>query len=155
MVNKENGKVLVVKRSCLTGRIVWMYRGASEEAARKAYWRACKKEIRRVRDWAKKMSRRRRLLLSIVMHNDNSSVSSSAFNQMSCEKRKLARRVMQIAKDVPQPDREFYDHVIEEAKRRNWASDRWKTNRMRMVRYGQTHTEGEYQSKRENETIQS
>lgn len=147
MVNKQNGNVLIVKRSCLTGRIVWVYRGTSEDAARKAYWRACKKEIRHIRDWAKKMSRRRKILLSIVTHGDCNSVSSSVFNQMSSEKRRLARRIMQLAKDVPQPDREFYDHVVEEAKRRNWASDRWKVNRTKMVRYGQTHIESEYQAK--------
>ncbi len=147
MVNKQNGKVLIVKRSCLTGRIVWVYRGTSEEAARKAYWRACKKEIRRIRDWAKKMSRRRKLLLSIATHGDCDSVSSSVFSQMSSEKRKLARRIIQLAKDMPQPDREFYDHVVEEAKHRNWASGRWKANRAKMIRYGQTHIDSEYQAK--------
>lgn len=147
MVNKQNGKVLVVRRSCLTGRIVWAYHGTSEDAARKAYWRACKKEIWRVRNWMKRMHRRRRLLLSIVTRSDSGSVSSTVFKQMTPEKQKCARKIMQIVKDEPQADREFYDHIVEEAKRRNWASERWKANRARMVRYGQTHVESEYQIK--------
>lgn len=147
MVNKQNGKVLVVKRSCLTGRIVWVYNGSSEDAARKAYWRACKREVWRIRNWMKKMIRRRRRLLSVITHSDSSSVSSSAFKQMMPEEQKLARKIMQLAKGEPQADREFYDHIIEEAKRRNWASERWKANRARMVRYGQTHVESEYQAK--------
>ena len=147
MVNKQNGKVLIVKRSCLTDRIVWVYHGTSEEAARKAYWRACKKEVFRIRNWMNKMIRRRNRLLSIITHGDNSSASSSAFKLTPPEKRKSARKIIQLAKEEPQPDREFYDHIIEESRRRNWASDRWKDNRIKMIRYGQTHAASEYQAK--------
>lgn len=148
MVYKLNGNVLIVKRSCLTGRMVWMYRGTSEEAARKAYWRACKKEVWRIRNWMKRMSRRRKRLLSVITHGDSGSASSSAFKQIPPEKRKLARAIMQLAKDEPRIDREFYDHIVEEAKRRNWASRRWGNDRMKMIRYGQTHVDSEYEKKK-------
>ncbi len=148
MVNKQNGKILVVKRSCLTGRIVWMYHGTSEEAARKAYWRACKKEVWHIRNWTKRNSRRRRLLLNIVMRSGISSESSTSFKQMNPEKRKLVRKIIQLANGAPTPDRGFYNHIIEEAKRRNWFSDRWGDSRMKMVRYGLTYIESECQAKK-------
>lgn len=148
MVSKQDSKVIIIKRSCLTGRIVWAYRGDSEEGARKAYWRACKKEVRRVRNWMKKMSRRRRMLLRLVTHSDSSTVSSSIYKKMTPEQRKAARKIVKLANTEPQPDREFYNHIIEEAKRRNWASARWADNRNKMIRYGQTYVKSEYQSKK-------
>lgn len=147
MVNKKDYKVVVLKRSCLTGRIVWAYRGDSEEGARKAYWRACKKEVWRVRNWMKKMSRRRRMLLRLVTHSDSSTVSSSIYKKMTPEQRKAARKIVKLANTEPQPDREFYNHIIEEAKRRNWQSARWAKNREKMIRYGQTHVKSEYKAK--------
>ena len=147
MVNKKDCKVVVLKRSCLTGRIVWAYRGDSEEGARKAYWRACKKEVRRVRNWMKRMANRRRQLLRIITHSDSSSVSSSMLKSMNPQQRAAARKIMQLAKREPPLDRAFYDHIVEEAKRRNWQSGRWKKAREKMIRYGQTHTVSEYQPK--------
>ena len=104
-------------------------------------------EVRYIRNWTKSMVRRRRLLMNIVMHGFDGAVSNPAFKQKSSMKRELTRRLMQLAKEEPVPDREFYDHIIEEAKRRNWASDRWKINRTKMTKYGQTHVESEYQIK--------
>lgn len=147
MVSKQDSKVIIIKRSCLTGRIVWVYQGPSEVAARKAYWRACKKEVRRIRTWMKRMSRRKKLLMSIITHDDSSSSSSTILKKLNPEQRKAARKIMQLAKNEPQPDREFYNHIVEEAKRRNWASARWADNRNKMIRYGQTHVKSEYQAK--------
>lgn len=147
MVNKKNAKVVVLKRSCLTGKIVWVYQGNSEEGARKAYWRACKKEVRRMRNWMQRMARRRRQLLRLITHSDSCSVSSSMLKSMNPQQRAAARKIIQLAKNEPPMDRAFYDHIIEEAKRRNWQSGRWKKAREKMIRYGQTHTASEYQPK--------
>lgn len=151
MVNKKDCKVVVLKRSCLTGRIVWAYQGNSEEGARKAYWRACKKEVRRVRNWMQRMARRRRQLLRIITHSDSSSVSSSMLKSMNPQQREAARKIIQLAKKEPPMDRAFYDHIIEEAKRRNWQSGRWQEAREKMIRYGQTYTACEYQAKDKKE----
>ena len=50
--------VTVILRSCLTGRAVWIYQGPSREAMQKAYQRACKKEIERMRNWSERMAQR-------------------------------------------------------------------------------------------------
>ena len=147
MVNKKNAKVVVLKRSCLTGKIVWVYQGNSEEGARKAYWRACKKEVRRMRNWMQRMARRRRQLLRLITHSDSCSVSSSMLKSMNPQQRAAARKIIQLAKNEPPMDRAFYDHIMEEAKRSNWQSGRWKKAREKMIRYGQTHTASEYQPK--------
>ena len=147
MVSKQDSKVIIIKRSCLTGRIVWAYRGDSEEGARKAYWRACKKEVRRVRNWMKRMANRRRQLLRIITHGDSTSVSSSILKNMNPQQRAAARKIIQLAKNEPPLDRAFYDHIIEEAKRRNWQSARWADSRTKMIRYGQTYVKSEYKPK--------
>ena len=151
MVNKKDCKVVVLKRSCLTGRIVWAYRG-DEEGARKAYWRACKKEVRRVRNWMKRMANRRRQLLRIITpRRQHFGEQLHAEEHESSSNGRQHARSYQLAKKEPPLDRAFYDHIIEEAKRRNWQSGRWKENREKMIRYGQTHTACEYQPKKKKQ----
>lgn len=144
MVSKPNRKVIVIKRSLLTGKIVWVYRGTSYEGARKAYWRACKKEVRRVRQWSQLMLKRKKSLLRLITHSDSSSVSSSTLRKMSPRQRKLAREIIKMAETPPPMCRDFYDHIMEEYRRRNWQSKRWRENREKLFRYGQTHVPSEY-----------
>ena len=126
----------IIKRSCLTGRVVWIYHGRSQEAARKAYWRACKKEVRRVRQWTARIAARQKILMQMLGLGDSSSSSSGIYEGMTPEKKAAAREIVRMGKQPPPQGREFYDHIVEESKRRNWRSKRWKDNRMKMVRYG-------------------
>lgn len=66
---------------------------------------------------------------------------------MTPQQRAALKKLTQLARQEPPQDREFYEHIIEEAKRRNWASGRWKMSREKMIRYGQTHTASEYKRK--------
>lgn len=150
---KREKNIIVVKRSCLTGKIVWIYRGSSYEGARLAYWRACKHEVRRVRSWASRMAERRRQLMRLLTGSDSSSSSSILARKMTPEQRKAAREIIQMGKQPPPRDSAFYDHIVEEARRRNWRSNRWKDNREKMFRYGKTHTPCEYKSKKKSTDI--
>lgn len=153
MIKQKNHIITFVKRSCITGNIVWVYRGKSQEGARKAYWRACKREVRRVRQWMSKMSERKHRLMQILAGGDSSS-SYSAYirDSMSSEQHKAVHEIAQMCKTQPPKYGEFYDHIIEEARRRNWQSERWKDNRVKMFRYGKFHTSGEYCPKNKNKS---
>lgn len=146
-MNVKNHKVVIVKHSCITGRIVWVYFGKSEEAARKAYWRACKKEVRRVRNWGNHIAERRQQFMHLITMSNSSSSINSLMADLTPQQRKAARTIINMSKQPPAQDREFYDHIIEEARRRNFRSERWRENREKLFRYGKTHTKWEYQPK--------
>ena len=139
--------VVIAKHSCITDRIVWTYFGSSEEGARKAYWRACKKEVRRIRQWKNRMEERRRRLMHILAICGGSSSSSSCMRNLTARQRKAARKIIALCNNQPVQDRAFYNHIIEEARQRNWRSGRWKENRVKMFRYGKTHVASEYKKK--------
>lgn len=139
-------KITIVKRSCINGKIVWVYHGVSQGAAHFAYWQACKKEVRRVRQWKNKMKERRRKLTHILTGGNSSSVSSSVMRTLSDRQRKAAYEMLRLCNKQPVQTGDFYDHIIEEARQRNWLSTRWKENREKLYRYGKTHTANEYKS---------
>lgn len=146
MKKKKDTKIFI-KHSCLTGKVVWVYRGTAE-GARKAYYRACKREVRRVRQWTSAMAARRQHLMKIITGSDSGSSSSTAIlKRTSGERRKAVYEILRLGKQPPPQGRAFYDHLKEEARRRNWRSGRWKENREKMIRYGMTHTPGERRQK--------
>ena len=148
-MNRKSKLVWHIVRSCITGKVVWIYHGHSMEGCRIAYWRACKKEIRRVRQWGQLMEERRKNIMHLLNHGDDSCSSSSLCERkdFTPEQRAAAREIVRISKQQPDPGLDFYEHIIEESKRRNERSARWRENRNRMVRYGQTHTKSEYKPK--------
>lgn len=140
-------KKLFVKRSCLTGEIVWCKFCASEGAARIAYWRACKNEVRRVRHYAQRMKERRRKLLLVIGWSDSSSASSVGIREgMTPNQRKAVREIAKLDKDRPPQSGDFYEHIKEEARRRDMSSSRWHEQREKQFRYGQTAMSGDYHS---------
>ena len=115
--------VTIVRRSCLTNKVVWIYRGASAGSARHAYLKACKKEIKRVRMWMQDVNERRRSLMQFI----NQCMASLPLTaEMTPEQKDAAKELRRIEKDEQPCHREFYDHVIEEVCRRNEASGRWR-----------------------------
>ena len=150
-MNRDNKKLLILKRSCLTGKVVWAYRCDTEKAARIAYYRACKKEVRRIRQWSAKMAERKRKLVSIFNGGNSSSSGINVNKYKDPAVRRLARQMCKLIKAQPPKDTAFYDHIVEEAKRRNWQSKRWAKEREQMIRYGKTHIKSEYQPKKKTE----
>jgi len=138
-MTKHRKLVTIIKRSCLTGKVVWIYRGASRNAGRHAYWKACKKELEKVKQWAERMAERKRRLTLMLGSSDSSSSSGngtsgnkasgkgSAGNmfggELTDEQRKAARELVRMAKQEPPPDMEFYNHIVEERRRRQQDKD--------------------------------
>lgn len=133
-MNRKSKLVRIIKRSCLTGKVVWIYHGHSHEAGRKAYARACKKEVRRIRQWTARMAARKKTLMRLLGLGD--SRSSGIYDGMTPEQKAAAKEIIKMGKQPPPQSRDFYDHIVEESKRRNWKSERWRENRTKMVRYG-------------------
>lgn len=122
---KRSKDVVVIRRSCITGNAVWIYRGPSLKAAREAYRRACKKEVERVRNWPQIAQQRREDLMNFL----TKCMAKLPLAELTPEQKECARRIKACEKELTYCHMEFYDHIIEEARRRNEASRRWAENR--------------------------
>ena len=126
---KKKGVVTVIRRSCITGKIVWVYRGPSEEAARRAYHRARLREIERVRHWGETVKARADGIMRLL----SDCMAKFPINAQLTPDQAEAARTLKAAATMPVPcHMDFYDHIIEEARRANLASGRWRANRIRM-----------------------
>ena len=97
------------------------------------------------------MAERKRKLVRIFNGSNSSSSGINANKYKDPAVRRLARQMCKLIKDQPPKDTAFYDHIVEEAKRRNWQSKRWEKEREQMIRYGKTHIKSEYQPKKKTE----
>ncbi len=124
-MKKKHRPYTAIVRSCITGKVVWVYRG-TPNGQRMAYWRACRKEVRRVRMWMQRVNERRREITRFI----NSCMAALPLtHEMTKEQREAARELQRIEKNEPPCHRDFYDHIMEETRRKNEASRRWRANR--------------------------
>lgn len=115
MIQRKEYPVTVIRKSCLTGKAVWIYRGPSHNAARIAYWRACKKEVERVRNWPETMARRKANILAFL---SELTANLPPLAEMPPEKRAAARKMLALAEEQPDPGLAFYEHIMEERRRK-------------------------------------
>lgn len=127
---KHSSSVTVIRRSCLTGKVVWIYRGTSRAAARVAYLRACRKEVDRVRSW-KEWVRLRKATVLRILSECTASLSIDAV--LTPEQTEAARKLQAIGKKDVECDTDFYDHIMEERRRRE--EDKEIRNKMRERRF--------------------
>jgi hypothetical protein len=105
----------VIRYSCLTGKAVWIYYSPSDEAMWKAYQRARKAEVERVRNWGKTVAQRKQNILRLL---SDCTAPLGVIDELPPEKRDAAKRLLQMA-DTPRPcHRDFYNHLMAEAKNR-------------------------------------
>lgn len=107
--------VTIIKRSCLTGKAVWVYQGKSLNAARKAYWVARKKEIERVKNWPKTAEAYTAYIRNFI----NSLLEKIPINcELTPDQREAIRELKALEKKGIECDLEFYNHIMEERRRR-------------------------------------
>lgn len=107
--------VIMIRKSCLTGKVIWLYQGQSVSAARMAYSRACKKEIERVKHWNKTVEQRRANILRIL----SECTSSFSIDAEMTQEQKEAAKHLQAYSAQPYPcNMDFYNHVMEERRLR-------------------------------------
>ncbi|MBR5395766.1 MAG: hypothetical protein IK144_11920 [Bacteroidaceae bacterium] len=114
---KKNSLITIIQKSCLTGQAVWIYRGPSERSARLAYWRACKRELERVRQWGETLAKRRSNIQRLL--SCDSSSSSVLDAGLTAEQIEAAKQLLAIGKRETDGKTEFYNHIIEERRRRS------------------------------------
>lgn len=125
-MDKNRKKETVIKYSCITGRAVWFYQGPSLAAAQKAYQRACKKEIERVRHLADEIAQRKASILGFL----NKCLEHLGVDEELTPRQKAAAKMIVAMADEPKvPDTAFYDHIMELRRRRE--EDRRIRQRMR------------------------
>lgn len=115
MFKNKIHSVTIILKSCLTGKAVWIYRGPSRNAARLAYWRACRKEVERVRRWTEAAERRRANIMRILTEL---TAGMPAIAELPPEKRQLAKQLLSLSEKKIPAGGAFYDHIMEEQRRR-------------------------------------
>lgn len=126
----EHGQYIRIVRSYITGKVVWIYSGVSGSAWRKAYRRSCKREVRRVRMWMQEVNDRRR---NIGRFTAKCMESLPLTAEMTPEQREAAQELQRIRQQEYPCHRDFYEHIMEETRRRNEASGRWRDQRNRWL----------------------
>lgn len=115
-----------IRRSCLTGNVVWIYQGQSKGGAQTAYWKACQAEIARVRNWTEIVARRTSNISRLL----NDCLADLPINaELTPLQQDAVRRLQSIGKKDFGCYREFYDHIREERRRR--TADRKIRQKMR------------------------
>ncbi len=104
-----------IRRSCLTGKIVWIYRGPSENAARMAYCRACKKEMVRIKQWSQTLAKRAANIAHFLSDCTAEIPITAEFTQ---EQTNAARLLQTLGRQQSEYHRDFYEHVMEEQRQK-------------------------------------
>lgn len=120
---KKEKKYIHVVRSCITGNVVWLYRGKSRAGAMRAYWIACKKELELMKKMPEIIAQRRESILKFLAALQASLPIDAELTE---QQKAAAKTIRAIAAKDMKVDTEFYEHILEEARRRNEASGRWR-----------------------------
>lgn len=108
-------KFVAVRKSCLTGRAVWIYQGKSRAGASQAYARAFQREIR-VRENCENISKvRAKNILSLLTECLS---TTSVFESFSIEKKRAIETLKALSAVDIEYDCTFYNHYIEERSRK-------------------------------------
>ena len=114
MRKKDIKRITACLKSCVTGKVVWVCRSTTREAARKAYQRARRYETERVAHWGELMARKRENILLLLDRLKEDQPSGRA---MPNEMRTAARRIAIIANQERPCESAFYEHIAESARR--------------------------------------
>ena len=107
--------VTVILRSCLNGNAIWLYRGPSKESARIAYWRACRRELERKRNWNETDARRRSNIARMLSECTSDLAIDAKLTQEQADAARLLKTLSGKRNDYQS---DFYDHFMEERRRR-------------------------------------
>lgn len=117
MATKPKRKILrIIRRSCLTGHAVWVMQGRSSDTVRMHYWRACRKEIERFRKWASVVERRRSNIMRMI---SDMTAGLPAVGDIPPATAAALKELRRMAEREPDRDLSFYEHIVEERRRKN------------------------------------
>lgn len=107
--------MVVIRYSCITGKPVWVYWAPSKGAAWTAYSRACKREAEVVRR-APEVAAQRKANIKALLSRCLESLPIGA--ELTPRQQAAAKELLALAEMEIPFSREFYDHVVEERRRR-------------------------------------
>lgn len=118
--------ITVIIYSCLTRKAVWLHQGTTKEAARLAYWKACKREHERVRSSDERSARR----AANINHLINECLAEKPITEeLTQEQREAVMKLQSISRKYMDDNMDFYNHIVEEKRRRQ--TDREIRRKMR------------------------
>lgn len=114
MAKRKRSKSIFIRRSCLTGNAVWIYRGEADNE-RKTYWKACRFEVERVQRWTDIVSRR--------MGNISRLISDCLVNiplnvELTPQQKQAVRQLQSVGNKGIICHRDFYEHIMAQRKQR-------------------------------------
>jgi len=112
---QQSARVIVIRRSCVTGKPVWIYRGKSESHARIAYWKACKKEITLEKNWPNVVAARAAEIQRLI---DRCMEAVRRKGGMTDRQQAAAKALKKMAESPPAYYSAFYNHIRTERRRR-------------------------------------
>ena len=116
MIKPKPHKKLYMRRSCLTGKVVWLHWAASLGAKRVCYHKAWKNEEKLARKWKKREERRKKVILHIL---EECLADIPITQPLTREQRDGGKRLQALAAESIPFYRGFLDHEREERRRRN------------------------------------
>lgn len=121
--------ITIIIKSRITGKAVWIYRGASRSAARRDYIRAKHKEIERVRAWRHRRNGRKQAIMRFLTE---CMANIPLTMQLTNEQASAIRQLKSISNEPDECNYDFYEHIIEESRSKNDASQRWRAHRKKV-----------------------
>ena len=107
--------ITIIRKSCLTGKAVWIYRGPSKNAARCLYYRVCKREMARIKHWSERVERRRSNIARFL----SDCLAELPINaELTEQQTDAARQIQYLEKMELECHRDFYEHILEERRKR-------------------------------------
>lgn len=122
---RRKHKSVRIRRSCITDEAVWIFQGAPG-GERMAYSRAARMEIRRMARFGEVLARRRENI-SGLLEDCLSAIPEGAV--LTPVQQDAVRQLQALIRKEPECHSGFYDHIMEERRRR--AEDREIRRRMR------------------------
>ena len=121
--------IVIIRKSCVNDKPVWIYEGPTKSAAWMAYSRACRHELERVRNWYKAVSRRKENIMRML----NECMPDMPITAtLQAEQEEAARQLVAMSKAGSTCYRDFYNHIM--TARRQRKEDRLIRQRMKTYR---------------------
>lgn len=123
MYKKKHKILKIIRRSCLTGRAVWLSHERSYNAEWKAYHKACEKEMELMRGWPERCRIRKQNILHLL---GKLTANLPLLGDIPKEKLEAAKALARMAEEEPVFKSDFYDHIQEENRLKRNAARREK-----------------------------
>lgn len=116
-MQQQKSKILVIRKSCISGKVIWAQLTASKGAGRVLYYQQARKEIERHDNREKLQESRKQKILQLI-----SDFTSQADSQNLTKAQRMAiQQLQKLSEENVADDDEFYQHIMRERQLREEA----------------------------------